>query len=135
VITLHLRGPLGERLDVEIEDETQLVATLQRYASKGYSSGTLPPGGLVQALTAEENFPWGLIGARAYLLGDRTPAVQYQGRHYRRRESREGDVVTVAYSRGANRHDDPLVIVAIGALRYVDLLRFVGRVQQQHRAA
>lgn len=134
MITLHLKGPLGEKIDVETEDD-QLVQELQRYAKQGYSSGTLPPGGLVQNLSAEESFPWGVIGARAYELKDKTPAVQYQGRHYRRRELLDGGVLTVSYSRGANRHDDPLVIVTAGALRYVDLIRFVGRVRQQERAA
>lgn len=134
MIKLHLKGPLGEKIDVEVEDD-QLLATLQRYAKMGYSSGTLPPGGLVQALTAEETFPWAVIGARPYELKDKTPAVQYQGRHYRRRESLDGNLLSVSYSRGANRHDDPLVIVTAGALRLVDLIRFVGRVRQQEQAA
>ena len=135
MITLHLKGPLGELLDVQVEHENQLVGTLRRYAKMGYSSGTLPRGGLVQDLSAEETFPWGIIGARAYVMKDKTHAVQYQGRHYRRRETLNQNVLTVSYSRGANRHDDPLIIVTAGALRYVDLIRFVGRVRTQEQAA
>ena len=135
MITLHLKGSLGEKLNVAVEQEDQLVSTLQRYAKMGYSSGSLPTGGLVQALTAEETFPWGVIGARPYELKDKTLAVQYQGRHYRRRETQEDDVLSVAYSRGANRFDDPLAIVMDGVIRRVDLIRFVGRVRQQKKAA
>jgi len=128
MITIHLQGPLGEQLDVTVAHPDQILPTLRQYARRGYSSGTLPTGGLAQRLDAEHDFPWDVIGARAYVLPDGTPAVHYRGRTYRRREQQHGDLHVVAYSRGANRHDDPLAVTLDGPIKRVDLVRFVGRI-------
>lgn len=131
--TLHLTGPLGTSLSVEVADERELLGVLRRYGKNGWTSGELPPGGLVLPLVMADNFDWALIGARPYTNADGESSVLYRGQSYKRRELDEVDTKKlklpriVKYSRGA-RPTDPLHLKEgeEGGVQYVTLMTFRG---------
>ena len=111
--TLHLTGPLGTSISVEVPDERELLGVLRRYGRQGWTSGEIPAGGLSLPLAMADNFDWTLIGARPYTSPDGEQAVIYKGQSYKRRELDEVDTKKiklpriVKYSRGA-RPTDPV---------------------------
>ena len=131
--TLHLSGPLGTSLSVEVEDERDLLNVLRRYGRQGWTSGELPAGGLSLPLAMADNFDWALIGARPYTNNDGEACVLYKGQSYKRRELEEVDTKKlklpklVKYSRGA-RPTDPLHLKEgeEGGVQYVTLISFRG---------
>ena len=131
--TLHLSGPLGTSLSVEVEDERDLLNVLRRYGRQGWTSGELPAGGLSLPLAMADNFDWALIGARPYTNSDGEACVLYKGQSYKRRELDEVDTKKlklpriVKYSRGA-RPTDPLHLKEgeEGGVQYVTLISFRG---------
>lgn len=131
--TLHLTGPLGTSLSVEVADERELLGVLRRYGKNGWTSGELPPGGLVLPLAMADSFDWALIGARPYTNADGESSVLYRGQSYKRRELDEVDTKKlklpriVKYSRGA-RPTDPLHLKEgeEGGVQYVTLMTFRG---------
>ncbi|GGR12409.1 single-stranded DNA-binding protein [Deinococcus ruber] len=131
--TLHLSGPLGTSLSVEVEDERDLLNVLRRYGRQGWTSGELPAGGLSLPLAMADNFDWALIGARPYTNGDGEACVLYKGQSYKRRELDEVDTKKlklpriVKYSRGARPTDPPhLKEGEEGGVQYVTLISFRG---------
>ena len=131
--TLHLSGPLGTSLSVEVEDERELLNVLRRYGRQGWTSGELPAGGLSLPLAMADHFDWALIGARPYTNAEGEACVLYRGQSYKRRELDEVDTKKlklpriVKYSRGA-RPTDPLHLKEgeEGGVQYVTLISFRG---------
>ncbi|MFC4455054.1 single-stranded DNA-binding protein [Deinococcus sonorensis] len=131
--TLHLTGPLGTSLSVEVPDERDMLTVLRRYGKSGWTSGEIPPGGLQLPLSMADLFDWTLIGARAYTTSDGEQAVMYRGQSYKRRELDEVDTKKlklpkiVKYSRGARPTDPPhLKEGEEGGVQYVTLISFRG---------
>jgi DdrB-like protein len=131
--TLHLTGPLGTSISVEVPEERELLGVLRRYGRQGWTSGEIPAGGLSLPLAMADNFDWALIGARAYTSPDGEQAVIYKGQSYKRRELDEVDTKKiklpriVKYSRGA-RPTDPLHLKEgeEGGVQYITLISFRG---------
>ncbi|WP_425146178.1 single-stranded DNA-binding protein [Deinococcus sp.] len=131
--TLHLSGPLGTSLSVEVVDERDLLTVLRRYGRQGWTSGELPAGGLSLPLSMADSFDWSLIGARPYTNNDGEACVLYRGQSYKRRELDEVDTKKlklpklVKYSRGARPTDPPhLKEGEEGGVQYVTLISFRG---------
>lgn len=131
--TLHLNGPLGTSISVEVPEERDLLSVLRRYGRQGWTSGEIPAGGLSLPLAMADSFDWSLIGARAYTSADGEQAVIYKGQSYKRRELDEVDTKKiklpriVKYSRGA-RPTDPTHLKEgeEGGVQYVTLISFRG---------
>lgn len=130
---VHLTGPLGTSISVDIQDERDLLATLRRWGKSGWSSGEIPAGGLVLPLAMADSFDWTLIGARPYTNAEGEAAVMYRGQSYKRRELDEVDTKKlklpkiVKYSRGARPTDPPhLKEGEEGGVQYVTLITFRG---------
>ncbi|WP_045234277.1 single-stranded DNA-binding protein [Deinococcus pimensis] len=138
---IHLTGPLGTSLTVEVQDERDIIATLRKYGKSGWTSGEIPPGGLVLPLAMADLFDWTLIGARPFTTDDGEQCVFYRGQTYKRRELDEVDTKKlklpkiVKYSRGA-RPTDPTHLKEgeEGSVQYVTLITFRGggRVIEQY---
>ena len=88
---LHLTGPLGTSISVDVAEERELLSVLRRYGRQGWTSGDIPAGGLSLPLAMADTFDWALIGARAYTSPDGEQAVIYKGQSYKRRELDEVD--------------------------------------------
>lgn len=130
---LHLTGPLGTQLTVEVQDDKDVLTILRRYGKNGWTSGELPPGGLVLPLAMADIFDWSLIGARPYVNNDGESCVLYKGQSFKRRELEEVDTKKiklpkiVKYSRGARPTDLPhLKEGEEGGVQYVTLITFRG---------
>lgn len=133
MIQLHLVGPLGTSISVEVKDEHDIFPTLRKYGKSGWSSGDIPAGGLSLPLAMADNFDWNLIGARPYTNAEGEQAVMYRGQSYKRRELDEVDTKKVKlpkivkYSRGARPTDLPhLKEGEDGGVQYVTLITFRG---------
>lgn len=131
--TLHLTGPLGTSLSVDVADDRDLLSTLRRYGRQGWTSGELPTGGLVLPLAMADLFDWSLIGAREWTTPEGEHVVIYKGVSYKRRELDEVDTKKlklpklVKYSRGARPTDPPhLKEGEEGGVQYVTLVSFRG---------
>ncbi|ADV68403.1 single-stranded DNA-binding protein [Deinococcus maricopensis] len=131
--TLHLTGPLGTSISVDVQDDRDILNTLRKYGKGGWTSGDIPAGGLSLPLAMADNFDWTLIGARPYTNADGEQAVMYKGQSYKRRELDEVDTKKlklpkiVKYSRGARPTDPPhLKEGEEGGVQYVTLISFRG---------
>lgn len=111
--TLHLTGPLGTKLSVEVASEKEVIATLRKYGRQGWSSGELPAGGLSLPFAMADVFDFSLIGGHPYTNNDGEACVMYRGQSYKRRDLEEVDTkkmhlpACVKYSRGARPTDPP----------------------------
>lgn len=130
---LHLTGPLGTSISVDVQDERDILTTLRKYGKSGWTSGDLPAGGLVLPLAMADLFDWTLIGARPYVNNDGEACVLYKGQTYKRRELEEVDTKKlklpkiVKYSRGARPTDLPhLKEGEDGGVQYITLITFRG---------
>jgi hypothetical protein len=132
-LSLNLVGMLGTSLTVHLENEQQVLPTLRQYGLQGWTSGSIPAGGLVLPLAMADTFDWALIGARAYTSPDGEQAVMYRGQSYKRRELDEVDTKKVKlprivkFSRGA-RPTDPAHLKEgdESGVQYVSLISFRG---------
>lgn len=131
--TLHLVGPLGTKLSVEVASEREVIPTLRTYGEKGWTSGELPPGGLSLPYAMADVFDFSLIGGHPYTNRDGEACVMYRGQSYKRRELDEVDTkkmrmpACVKYSRGARPTDLPhLKEGEDGGVQYVTLISFRG---------
>ena len=130
---LHLTGPLGTSISVDVAEERELLSVLRRYGRQGWTSGDIPAGGLSLPLAMADTFDWALIGARAYTSEGGEQAVIHKGQSYKRRELDEVDTKKiklpriVKYSRGA-RPTDLLNLKEgeEGGVQYVTLISFRG---------
>lgn len=130
---LHLTGPLGEQLTVQIEQPKDLYPTLTKWGSRGFYSGTIPAGGLILPLDNEPDFNWALLGAHTFTSKDGEFCVACRGHVYKRREfdavdSRKMSLPrAVKYSRGAKPTDpEHLREKSDGEIEYVTLVSFRG---------
>lgn len=132
-ITLHLTGPLGTSITVNLANESEVLPTLRRFGKQGWTSGEIPAGGLVLPLAMADTFDWSLIGARPYLNNEGEQCVMYRGQSYKRRDLDEVDTKKIRlpritkFSRGA-RPTDPAHLKEgdESGVQYVTLLRFAG---------
>ncbi len=132
-IQLHLVGPLGTSISIEVQEEREIFPALRKYGKSGWSSGDLPAGGVSLPLAMADIFDWSLIGARPYTNADGEQAVMYRGQSYKRRELDEVDTKKlklpkiVKYSRGARPTDLPhLKEGEDGGVQYITLITFRG---------
>lgn len=132
-IQLHLTGPLGTAISVEVHDEKEIMPTLRKYGKSGWSSGDIPAGGISLPLAMADSFDWALIGARPYVNAEGEQAVMYKGQSYKRRELEEVNTKKVSlpkivkYSRGARPTDLPHIKEGEeGGVQYVTLITFRG---------
>jgi len=131
--TLHLTGPLGTSISVDVPEDRDLLSVLRRYGRQGWTSGEIPAGGISLPLAMADTFDWSLIGARPYTTPDGEQAVIHKGQSYKRRELDEVDTKKiklpriVKYSRGA-RPTDPAHLKEgeEGGVQYVTLISFRG---------
>ena len=129
---LHLTGPLGTKLTIDVEEQ-DLLDVLRRYGRQGWTSGELPAGGLSLPYAMADAFDWSLIGARAYITPDGESAVMYRGQSFKKRdlpavETKKMSLpAMIKYSRGARPTDPPhLKEGEEGAVQYVTLISFRG---------
>ncbi len=112
------------------------IHDLQRTLGRvGWTSVTIPPGGLYLPLDLEPHFDWHLIGARKATFGNDI-RVLWRGQWYTRRELDEraptkklphGMPRAIRYSRGARANDDDTnVETSEGGIRMVPLVTFKG---------
>ena len=105
------------------------------FATYGWTSVTIPVGGLFLPYAIEEDFDWTLLGARKVIFGEDT-RVYFRGEWYTRRVLREveptrklprGLPPAIKYSRGSRPTDDPrFVEKADGDIGMVPLVTFRG---------
>lgn len=111
--TITFQTDIGARVTVTttVADIHDLQRTLGRV---GWTSVTIPPGGLYLPLDLEPHFDWSLIGAYKATFGKDT-RVFFGGQWYTRREFEEraptkklphGMPRAIRYSRGARATDD-----------------------------
>jgi hypothetical protein len=132
--TITFQTDIGASVTVTttVDEVHDLQRTLGR---AGWSSITLPPGGLYLPLELEPHFDWSLLGARKATFGDEV-RVLFQGFWYTRRELEErapsrklphGMPRAVRYSRGARpSEDDTVAENSEGGIRMVSLVTFKG---------
>lgn len=133
MIELHMKGPLGEELSIELESGKDLYPTLAKWGARGFTSGETPAGGHQLPLENEHDFNWALIGARPFTTKEGEQCVAHRGHVYKRRELEAVDSrkltlpAAVKYSRGAKFSDPPhLREKADGEIEYVTLAVFRG---------
>lgn len=123
--------------NVQVQTTISEVHGVQRTMGRaGWTSVTIPPGGLQLPYDLEEDFDWSLIGARKVVFDDGDVRVNYRGEWYTRRELGEvaptrklprGMPAAVKYSRGAKAYDDPAMVeTAEGEIHMVPLAIFRG---------
>lgn len=133
---------LGAKVTVDVPDTNHLLETLRKYGKLGWTSGTVPPGGLQFPLEAEPDFDWSLIGARKWTNPEGEELIIHRGLAYRRRELEAVDSrkmklpAAVKYSRGAKKTDpEHLREQADGGFEYVTLAIFRGGGKKNPRYA
>lgn len=139
--TITFTTDLGASVTITTTLDT--VHDIQRTLGRaGWTSITLPPGGLLLPLDIEPDFDWSLIGARKATFGDDT-RVLWRGNWYTRRELEErppskklpnGMPRAIRYSRGARTTDDDDTIeTSEGGIRMITLATFRGPGAQYKR--
>lgn len=131
-VTIQLTDPLGIEFTVTVPEE-KLYDAMRHYGAKGYTSGTIPPGGLRLPMANEEDFDWRLIGARQFRYdenGEEVIAVYHRGNVYKRRELPANPKFNlrriIKYSRGARATDEEKYREGDGETQYVTLVVFAG---------
>jgi hypothetical protein len=130
--TLHLQGPLGTEISIEVEDK-ELLNALRKYGKQGWTSGELPAGGIVLPYSMADTFDFSLIGGHEWTSPDGEDGVIHKGQFYKRRELEGVETKkmkmppVVKYSRGA-RPTDPAHLKEgeEGGVQYVTLMVFRG---------
>lgn len=129
---LHLTGPLGEQVTVELESAKDLYPTLGKWGRLGFYSGETPTGGFLLPLENEIDFNWALIGGRTFTGQEGEQCVWCRGHVYKRREFEAQNTgkkmpAAIKYSRGAKPTDPPhLKEGDEGGVQYITLINFRG---------
>lgn len=132
-VQLHMKGPLGEEVTINLDSGKDLYPTLSKWGARGFYSGAVPAGGYQLPFENEHDFNWALIGGRTFTNGDGEVCVFCQGHVYKRREFEAVDSrkltmpAAVKYSRGAKPADPPHIREkGDGDIEYVSLAVFRG---------
>lgn len=131
-IQLHLTGILGTKITIDCKDESEMHQVLRQYGKRGWTSGEIPPGGIILPLAMADTFDWSLIGAREFANQDGEKCVFHKGQVYKRRELEEVDTKklklpkVIKYSRGARPTDPEHLKEGEESVRYVTLITFRG---------
>ena len=132
--TVELTNQVGMKITIKIKSLDQAYSLMRTYGANGWTSGSIPDGGIVLPYEMNKNFDWRLIGGSEWTNPEGEVGVIYKGNFYKRRELDAVDTkkmkmgAAVKYSRGAKPSDSPhLKEGEEGSVQYITLALFRGK--------